>query len=163
MRTWSKPQKIITQHNWCKVALDLNCHWLILSHVALTKFNSILFVIQFSNWTQLKIQQHVFNIVERGVREGRKNRLPIFPFVNKPIKKKKSVVSILKERFLKISLESWCFHQLRLECVRQQQQKLRRNGFFLSKLHDFLPRMMPQWLKCNHSNQFWPDLAITRR
>ena len=148
MRTWSKPQKIITQHNWCKVALDLHCHWLILSHVALTKFNSILFVMQFSNWTQLKIQQHVFNIVERGVNEHNK---------------KKNVVSILKERFLKISLESWCFHQLRLECVRQQQQKLRKNGFFLSKLHDFLPPMMPQWLKCNHSNQFWPDLAITRR
>ena len=162
MRTWSKPQKIITQHNWCKVALDFNCHWLILSHVALTKFNSILFVIQFSNWTQLKIQQHVFNIVERGVREGGKNRLPIFSFVNEH-NKKKNVVSILKERFLKISLESWCFHQLRLECVRQQQQKLRKNGFFLSKLHDFLPPMMPQWLKCNHSNQFWPDLAITRR
>ena len=161
MRTWSKPQKIITQHNWCWVALDLNCHWLILSHVALTKFNSILCVIQFSNWTQLKIQQQVFNIVERGVREGGKNRLPIFPFVNEHNKKKK--VSILKERFLQISLESWFFYQLRLECVRQQQQKLRKNGFFLSKLHDFLPPMMPQWLKCNHSNQFWPDLAITRR
>ena len=93
MRTWSKPQKIITQHNWCKVALDFNCHWLILSHVALTKFNSILFVIQFSNWTQLKIQQHVFNIVERGVREGGKNRLPIFPFVNEHNKKKKCCLS----------------------------------------------------------------------
>ena len=135
MRTWSKPQKIITQHNWCKVALDLHCHWLTLSHVALTKFNSILFVMQFSNWTQLKIQQHVFNIVERGVREGGKNRLPIFPFVNEHNKKKKEkkVPSILKERFLKISLESWRFHQLRLECVKQQQQKLRKNRFFLSK------------------------------
>ena len=45
------------------IQLNRDCHWLIRSHVALTESNCISFVIQFSNCSQLKMQQHVFNIV----------------------------------------------------------------------------------------------------